>query len=287
MTIKTLQFACIFALVSLSLQSWSSALAGLRPEATNRVVIILDGSGSFSARQTEALDKAKGLLREIARTKLHRWETGGDEISIIDLDAVPEVIWRGNLKQLKAMDKKAWTEHIKARSRDFSMCTDVGEAFRLAVQELKGDPRYVSKYLLVFSDLINEPPTSSVYRCQKADGNPPAGFPWRDLKDVSVAVFWMPPNQVLTWRRAVRRHGLERSFVLYSGSESAKVAINPPPHPEVRLTKEDREKEKERHEKKFLTVAKWIGSALAIIIALVITGAIVGAIARKNRRQGA
>ena len=282
---KTLRFTWLFVLVSFFLQGLSLAQAGLRPDAVNRVVVILDGSGSFKKRQPEALERTVTLLEEIAKTRLHRWESGADEIAIIGLDALPEVIWKGNLKKLKAMDRKTWTERMKARSADFSMCTDVGEAFRLAARQLEGNPRYVSKYLLVFSDLIDEPPTTSVCRCRKANGNPPAGFPWKALKDVSVSVFWMPPNQVLTWRRAIRAHGLEKTFTLYSDAESAKVAISPPPRPEVKVTEEDRRREAQRIKEKVIVATEWVGGAVAVLIGLVVAIAVVGVIVRRNGQR--
>ena len=143
-----------------------SAIAASRIDSSNRVVIMIDGSGSYKSRQGEALTRSIKLLDAMAQAKLHRWEPVSDQIIIISLDAVPEVLWRGTLRELKTLDRTAWTARFQAR-RDYASCTDVGTAFKLATQHLKGDSRSVAKYLFAFTDLIHEPPTTSIRLCRK------------------------------------------------------------------------------------------------------------------------
>lgn len=253
------------------------------PEPSNRIVIVIDGSGSYKSRQGEAVNRAVTLLDEIARTKLQRWESETDVITIISLDAMPDILWQGNLQELKATDTKEWTKRFLARS-DYSACTDVGAAFNLAVPHLAGDPRYVSKFLLVFSDLVDEPPTKSVRKCRTANPAPPSNFPWESLKDVSVSVFWAPPDQKLLWRQAAEQHGVSSTFALYTTSESSNVAIAPPPRPVVKVTEADRRQDRERFKEIGAGVVKWGGWTLLALVVLPLFGAILGRLLRGRSR---
>jgi len=79
----------------------------------NEVVIMLDGSISYKARRVEAINRALTLLDSIAQTKVRRWEQSTDKIAIITVDAVPEVIWQGSIRDLKALKQSDWTERFK------------------------------------------------------------------------------------------------------------------------------------------------------------------------------
>jgi hypothetical protein len=239
----------------------------------NRVVIIVDGSGSYKARQAEAVERAVTLLEGMAQTKLHRWEPATDSVSLISLDAIPEVLWQGTLQDLKKLDRAAWTGRFRART-DYAKCTDVSAAFRLAAQQLEGDSRSVSKYLFVFSDLIHEPPTTSIAACQrpKRPSLPPNDFPWGALQDVSVAVFWLPPDQKLAWRRVVEEHGLTTNFALYSASESMEVTIATPPRPTLAVTEAERQAERDRYLGYGTTLVKGIGAILGLVALSVLVG---------------
>lgn len=212
------------------------------PQLSTRVVVLIDGSGSYSARQANAIERAVSLLDGIAartteKRRIHRWAKAppppDDRIAIISLDALPGVLWTGSFDELKAANRSDWTKRFKSRS-DFASCTDVAAGFNLAGRYLDGDPRFTDKYLLAFTDLVDEPPTTSIKSCH-SNGHPslpPADFPWDRLKDVSVTVLWVPAEQVLAWRRAVTKQGLEANFNLFTDSESAEVAIAPPAKPQ-------------------------------------------------------
>lgn len=274
-------FSILTAALVLLLAGVTSAQSPAEPH--NRVVIIIDGSGSYKARQTEAVERAVTLLEGMAQRKLHRWEPTTDHISLLSLDAIPEVLWQGTLQDLKKMDRAAWTGRFRART-DYAKCTDVSAAFRLAAQHLEGDSRSVSKYLFVFSDLIHEPPTTSIVACQrpKRPSLPSNDFPWGALQDVSVAVFWVPPDQKLAWRRAVEEHGLTANFALYSASESTEVTIVPPPRPTTTVTEAEREAEKARYRGYFTTFIKTGGGFIAVVVLVPLVGLLVGHLRRRR-----
>lgn len=242
--------------------------AETQPKPSNRVVIIIDSSGSYKSRQGEAVDRAVALLDAISQRKLHRWESDTDRISIIALDAIPEIIWEGSLHELKTMETNSWIQHFTART-DYAGCTDVSSAFRIAVRYLSGDPRYVHKYLFVFSDLIDEPPTDSIYRPRKWSRLPSGDFPWEQLQGISVSVFWVPPEQKLAWRRAVEQHGLVSSFALYTTSESAKISIQPPAKAVSEITVAERRAERERYFGYAKKIAKGSGFFIIVVILLI------------------
>lgn len=259
-----------------------TSMAETRPEPFNKVVVIVDASGSYSSRRIEAIDRAVALLSSMSQKKLHRWESASDRVTIISLDAIPEALWEGSLHELKTMDSEFWTAHFQART-DYVGCTDVTAAFRLAARHLDGDPRYVHKYLFVFSDLIDEPPTDSIYRPRKPSRLPTGDFPWEALRDVSVSVFWAPPEQKLIWHRTVEERGLGASFVIYTTSESAEVIIQPPPRPRIELTENERKTERERYVRYTWTLVKVATIAMAVMGVLI--GFIVFATRRSRRRR--
>lgn len=271
--------------VALALLLVGIASAQAPEEPHNQVVIVIDGSGSYKARQTEAVGRAVALLEGMAQTKLHRWEPATDSISLISLDAIPEVLWQGTLQDLKKLDRAAWTTRFRART-DYAKCTDVSAAFRLAAQHLESDSRSVSKYLFVFSDLIHEPPTTSIAACQrpKRPSLPPDDFPWGALQDVSLAVFWVPPDQKLAWRRAVEENGLTANFALYSASESTEITIAPPPRPTLVTTEAERQAEQERYLGYGKTLVRGMGTILVLAVLLPLVGIPVVRLWRRRRR---
>lgn len=214
-----------------------------RPEPMNRVVVLLDASGSYRARQAEAAERTAILLDAMAQRTVRRWEKESDRIVLISLDAMPEIIWEGTLHELKSMDHTAWDARFRART-DYARCTDVDAAFRLAAQHLEGDSRSVHKYLIAFTDLIHEPPTESLSICQKPTkpSGPSEDFPWEAFRDVAVSVLWVPPDQKLVWRRAVETQGLT-TFALYTTAESKAVTLVPPLAPKLTMTEADRKRD--------------------------------------------
>ena len=260
---------CVLILITIiTLTICAGILYADRIKPYNKVVIIIDSSGSFKSRQVEAIRKTTELLKAISQTRVHRWEKAIDRITLISLDAIPEVLWSGSVKELKQKDPSFWTARFRGR-RDYVLCTDVGAAFRLAVRNLDGDPRYVHKYMFVFSDLVDEAPSGSIYKPGRRNGSPPSGFPWDSLRDVSVSVFWLPANQKLVWRRAVEQHGLE-SFALYTASESSSVSIQPPPRPSTELTESERKILQKRYLGYVMKFLIWGAVVMVIAVGLLV-----------------
>jgi len=234
------------------------AFAKAESNPFNRLVVIVDGSGSYAGRQPSAIEKVQILLEKMAETKLRRWEGTGDEISIISLDAIPEVIWRGNLRQLQEEEAPRWTERFKAR-QDYARCTDLIAAFRLVAREFERAPEPAGRYLIAFTDLQDEPPTSSPSTCKPAGpAGPPAGFPWDGLRAASVAVFWVPIAQKLAWARAIAGQGGDLQIALYSESESGSVEIIAPPKARRVMT----EKEQSSKREQLASLARLLGGSV-------------------------
>ena len=243
-----------------------------QPAPTNKVVVLLDRSGTYQTRLGAAVDRAVSLLESLAQTKLRRWDTVTDEIVLISLDAMPEVIWQGDLRKLKTLDRAAWINRLQSRS-DYARCTDVEAAFRLAGQHLHGDARSVHKYLFAFSDLIAEPPTTSIGTCQTptSPSVPSETFPWEALRDVDTKIFWVPPDQKLAWSRAVAEQGV-RTFALYTTAESTSITLAPMARPTVVRTEADRQESQQRIIGGFTTWVVRIVIAVAVLAGLFFVG---------------
>ena len=81
------------------------ARQGVKQDVANHLVVMIDASGSYKARQSEAVDRAIAILEGMSQTKLKRWESTSDKISIISLDASPDTIWQGSLKPDYTLNK--------------------------------------------------------------------------------------------------------------------------------------------------------------------------------------
>jgi len=201
------------------------------PEPRNKIAILVDSSGSFKDRQTDAINRIVALLDTMAQAKLHRWDDVTDEISVIALDAMPDVIWKGSLRDLKALPRDCWVARFKARG-DYAKCTDIAGGFNMALDQVAGNPLFVKKYIIAFTDLVSEPPKTSACNCSAAVYGPPRKFPWERLQDVSIAVLWLPVDQRWEWQQVVARKGLAANFRFYTTSETKTITLSPPPKAE-------------------------------------------------------
>lgn len=267
--LAAIHLTALFLTTGLALSGCSEQ--GVKPDIANHLVVMVDASGSYKARQEEAVDRAVAILEEMSKTKLKRWESQSDKIFIISLDASPDTIWQGSLKELKAKSPDFWKERFMART-DYASCTDVSSAFRIAARHLEGDSRYLGKYLFVFSDMLHEPPTDNMRTCQSPVKVSPDDFPWANLGDVSVSVFWMPPNQKLLWRKAIRDRGLEANFALFTTSESATVSIPNPPRPKEKVTDADLKNRRDKIKSAVMSFISWAALIMIAFILLIIAG---------------
>lgn len=240
---------CALSATMIFLGAGQDPVAASEPDnfdAFNRVVVVIDASGSYQGRQANAVAKVDSMLSNMAQRRAKRWERD-DEVVIVSLDAIPEVIWRGTAHDLKGAPPAVWQRRFRARS-DYSKCTDVAGGFQLAARLLNQTPMPTQKYLFVFSDLINEPPTTSPGRCQPPErpSLPPQNIPWDQLADVSIAVFWMPPEQKFAWSKAMAGLGMGENVALYTASESGEVTLPPPPPAERKVTEAERQENQNR-----------------------------------------
>lgn len=236
-------------------------------EPANKIVVIVDCSGSFKSQHQNAVKQTTALLDTLSQTKLKRWEGDTDEVVLICLDALPQVLWKGTIKALKASDLNSIAQLFSAR-KEFSLCTDVLGAFELALRNLEGDPRFFSKYLFVFSDLIHEPPTKSVTSCGRPVNVQGNDFPWHLLADISTTVFWMPANQQFVWKKAISNYELEDRFTMYSTGFSDRIDITPPPRPEEKISDQEREEKHQEVIAGLHRLGKWSAKALGFILGL-------------------
>lgn len=231
----------------------------------NRFVILIDASGSYKARQAEAVAKASGLLAGLAAQKHKRWDRA-DEVLILSLDASPEVIWQGSPADLDAVGRDEWVSRFKGRS-DYAGCTDVAAGLNLAAQKLNAGPVPTNRYLFVFSDLIDERPTSGVSSCASPRPVPGEDIDWSALKPISISAFWLPAEQKMAWDTAFKSHG-EFTYRLHSISESAVNAIDVP-EPAVHKTT-DAERAQSRALLK--TAGKNLGIGVAAVLGAMVLG---------------
>ena len=239
---KTLvRFALIRALMLLPILSMVGCEADKpAPKPGNYVIVMIDRSLSFRSRQRDAIDRTVKYLDQIANRKIGRWEGKRDKVTVISLDAIPAVLWEGNLQDLKNLSAADWEKRFVARN-DYQECTDITGAFSLAADRFaSADAEATSKYLLAFTDLIHEPHMKSASVCARPHPQPSDDFPWASLEDVSVNIFWLPVNQKLIWQRIVKQKGLANHFALYSDSESGAVNIAPPPPAKRTMTQGER-----------------------------------------------
>jgi len=278
MSPKTTRAGAVLA-VCLPLFGLTGCIGGTNePKPANHIAILIDGSKTFDRRRGEAVQRAQELIDKIAEKPGRRHQGANDSVTVIAIDAMPSVLWRGTLDELRSADREVGLRRFAARS-DYSFCTDVDGAFRLATEELGPSSPQIHKYVFVFSDLQHEPPSDSLRRCQKPRVGGADSFPWSGIEDASISVLWTPPGQKLAWQREIDTRGLSKSFHVYVDSESAELVPAPPPVARRVITEQERQQTKD-------LVNSAVGLALKIVLAVVLLSAIViGLILMAARRR--
>jgi hypothetical protein len=263
-------------------------LTGCVPEAkevapANRIVVLIDGSGTFKQRRSEAVERAAELIDSVAQAQRRRFEGLQDTVAVIAIDAMPSVLWRGSLEDLRSADRRSWVRQFDARS-DYAACTDIDTAFRLAAEELGASSSQVHKFAFVFSDLQHEPPGNDMDRCEPPRKGPGDTFPWDRLEDVAVSVLWAPRSQKLLWRRQIDERGMSATFKVYTDSESAEVVTAPPPAAKRIVTEPEK-----KQTQALLGTFLWGAAKLAALVTcvVVILPILVAGLGRLRRRRGA
>lgn len=260
--------------------SWMGAQAAeTRIKPFNRIVVVVDASGSYLRRQNEAIAKTGQLLAGLSARKVKRWEQA-DEIKIISLDAMPEVIWEGTPEKLSRTGATEWAARFKAR-KDYANCTDVTAALELAATLLEADPKPTEKYLFAFSDFVHEPPKGTLGKCQahRLPSVPGKDFAWDRFAEVKIAVLWMPPAQKLAWDREMKEQGLT-SYRLLTTSESASAELDIPAPARRKVTEAERQKGRET----LLAAWDYMLIAVAALMALLVSGVGAAVVAQRFRR---
>lgn len=254
--------------------------ADAREKPFNRVVIGIDASGSYKGRQAEAVGKAKALLEDLSKRRVRRWEQA-DQVILVSLDAMPEVIWRGDSKALQQADESVWLSQFRGRS-DYAKCTDVAAFFALAAELFAAEPLPTERYLVVFSDLVAEPPLKSPATCRRPvpTAELTQDIPWDALAEVSTTVFWVPVTQKLAWSRIVQEKGLNSKFRLYTESESTGKPLTAPNPAKRKISEEQRAETRQA-----AASVLWGFAILAVVLVALMTGALV-AMAMLARRRG-
>lgn len=245
----------------------SAAQATELPE--NRVALVLDASGSFKSKLQDAIAGATLLLDQMANVAVKRWEPAKDRIVLVSMDALPEIIWAGSLQELKTLDPEHWKKAFDARV-EYAKCTDVVKAIRIAANELNRDagPK-TNKYMFIYSDLVHEPPTTSIGQCAPINRTMPVpeDMPWEDLEGISITTIWIPIDQKFAWTKVIDDRGLEETFKLYA-SESEVREIQAPPRPDITPTNEETQQAREQMKQGLSVLGKAALALLAITLFL-------------------
>jgi len=239
--------------------------------------VMVDASKSYREHFADAVQSATKLLDQLSQEDVKRWEPARDRITLISLDAMPEILWSGTLQDLQREGTAALPSRLEAR-KDFDACTDVGGGFRLALRELGPEQPGIGRYLFVYSDLLDDPPTTSLRTCQRPPRAIPPELDWEALQGIAVAAFSLTPEQKFAWSKELQARGLTETFKLYTPAESGVVTIPVPTRAVASVEPDPELKRKIGHGVK--TTVKYAGLALLLLATLPLIAWLVG---RKRR----
>lgn len=245
----------------------------------NLVAVVMDFTVSFRLPSKvpglkgrvfaqEALQLVQQFLRDAAKQPRRRNE-GRDVYAIVALDAASQTIWTGTRDQLSELTADNLKQRLAARDA-FKWCTDVEAAFNEVVALFHKYSSASEKYLLVFSDLINEPPQRAWNKCASPSGEPPKGIDWSALKTGRLGFYFaakdFPHRPDVKWRLELDRRGLQAEFLDTAQALSAGVTLSPPSPAIYKPTQEEMAVARARVEGLSNTVI----SAVAFLIGLVV-----------------
>lgn len=201
--------------------------------APRRIAIAIDRTISFAgdggAQVTQAEEQVTRFIRGLGADgrSLRRWEEDSDRVSLVAIDAAPEILLTTGLRSLQQA-AGSWRQRFASREA-YARCTDVVGAVQQALRAFEGATPTTRRYLYLYSDLVNEPARgSSLRRCQHPVQGPPEGFPWEALQGVEVSAFGVPPAAKRRWIAAAEAHGLRDSFHVYDPSEWTAFELHVP-----------------------------------------------------------
>jgi hypothetical protein len=261
-------------------------------------VVVIDFTVSFRLPSTapglkgkvfalEALQLVQQFLRDAAKQPRHRNE-GRDVYAIVALDAASQTIWTGSRDQLTELTGDALQQKLAVRDQ-FKWCTDIEAAFDEVVALFHRYSNASEKYLLVFSDLINEPPRRAWNKCAPPSGEPPKGIDWNALKAARLGFYFaaktFPHRPDLKWRSELARRELQAEFLDTAQALSAGVTLSPPPPAVYKPTREEVAVARARVE----GLSNAVVRAIAILVGLVVTSiaSLLGWVIWMRRRKAA
>lgn len=231
----------------------------------NRIIFIIDTSSSFADKVDEAVDKGKKLINAIHAQQERRWEIP-DEIYIITLDAGPCVIWNGNRPQLEQLKPEKIAELVESR-KPYTYATDVVGAFNLAGEKFMRKPEPTGKYLVVFSDLIDEPPLpGGGCKPPKRPSAPHEDIQWGNLQDVSITVFWPSDKEIQAWEKVLAPQNLTIQF--FDEAESINQQVKAP----LKAQRQQSPEEIEQAKKNLLRFKNIVFSAVKWTLIITVLG---------------
>jgi hypothetical protein len=251
-----LGFIVLFALGGPSLAAAASgaqAAAERRPAYVapyNAVVIVLDTSISFQipsrapglegkVLSAEALRLVQRYVQEGAEQRRRRSD-GQDIYHIVAADAASQAIWSGTRELLSELTPDTVARKLVVR-RQFANCTDIEAALNEAGRLLRRHADATEKFLLVFSDLLAEPPRKSWSDCAPPSGDPPAGIDWDAFRDARIGLYFVSKKfehrPDLKWRREIEKRGLRAELLDEAQSLTDRLVLSPPPAATYRPTR--------------------------------------------------
>ncbi len=258
---KTKVMIALAFVVPLSLGAASAAAPGPGAQVTaerrpayvaphNAVVIVLDTSISFQiplrapglegkVLSAEALKLVQRYVQEGAEQRRRRSD-GQDIYHIVAADAASQAIWSGTREQLSELTPDAVARKLVVR-RQFANCTDIEAALNEAGRLLRRHADATEKFVLVFSDLLHEPPRQSWSQCAPPTGESPAGIDWDALRDARLGFYFVSKKfeyrPDLKWRRELERRGLRAEVLDEAQSLTERLVLSPPPAATYRPTR--------------------------------------------------
>ncbi len=265
-----------------------------RPAPYNAVVVVLDTSDSFRRpwRQPgldgkipvqEALGVVQRLFQEAAAERQRR-TAGKDQYFLVAADGASQLIWSGTREQLSRLTPEALATALDVR-RAYAACTDLEAALNEAAVIVHAHPD-AERWVLVFSDLLHEPPRGSYAACVAPSGEPPAGIRWDELAGARLGFYFVskafPYRPDRHWRAELERRGLRAIFLDAPQTLTAGVAVTPPPPARYRVTEGDVRAAQEQLA--WLRTALWRVAWYGAAGGRLVLGAFIGGLAWRRRR---
>jgi hypothetical protein len=244
----------------------------------NRIVIILDASGTFRKRVGEALPKIQGLVAGIEGERTTRYDAQ-DEILIISLNGHPSVIWAGYKDQLDQLTEQQLQDAFGVTPKPD--CTDVGYALNLAGFKLNAAPPPTAKYLFAFTDLLNEPVTKDGKSCLPLSrpSLPPRSVEWDSLADASMTFFWVSDVEIRGWEQVLAPKHLNLKMLDEAASRNAN--IESVPKAKRKISAQEQQQAQEGFRRLGVVVAIVAGAVIGLVVLM---GVALSLIARRRRR---